>query len=74
MIYPALEEFKPSEQEVIAAAAAKAELAFWAAIAEYFPQAKTGDLDLSASHGFTQAAQTAVGNWYAWNVAQEGAS
>ena len=74
MSHPANDDFKEAEQVVINEAAAIAQEAFWKAIAEHFPKAESGDLDCSASFDFGRAAEAAVGNWYAWNVAQEGAS
>jgi len=46
----------------------EADIAFWAVIANHFPEAKTGDLSIDRTIRLTIAEQAAVKEWIANNV------
>jgi len=43
-------------------------LAFWAEIANAYPEADSGDIDPVSDHRFTEAADRIVEEWIGWNV------
>ena len=59
---------RETRQPDVQAVADNAEQAFWAAVAESFPEAKSGDLDPMTAVRFSKAAKDAVREWVAWNV------
>lgn len=58
--------------ERITKAVDQAEEAFWKKIAELFPEAKTGDLDIGLTIQTTRQNVKAVKNWVETNITQGG--
>lgn len=58
----------PSMEDRITQAVDRAEEAFWKTIAELFPEAKTGDLDIGLTIQTTRLNIKAVTNWVETNI------
>lgn len=50
------------------AAVEEAELAFWAVIAEAYPEAQTGDFPFDAAHAIEQSMRAAAKRWIELNA------
>lgn len=57
----------PTRDDRIAAATETASLAFWASVAESFPDATTGDFPPDGTLAINHAMRKAVDQWTAWN-------
>lgn len=64
--------FNPPDEKRLSEATDKAEQAFWASIAESYPECTTGDLDPWVVHTLTEQMKTAARYWVRYNMPDEG--